>query len=159
MDTLTKLQKTILIIYAGSSYSSFRDNSLIELESKAKNYLNKSLNERRHGGGCALMIMQDIVYENSDDKLIPFDPKKIDEVLKKAWLSIAMGFEITCLILKPKILLPILRFFYAPSIKDASFSSWVAKYNNELSMFVSLIDGLENLEKCDIYKIIFKERD
>jgi hypothetical protein len=160
MNTLTKLQKTILTIYAGSAYSSFRDNNLTELEAKAKKYLDKSSNKplERHGGGCALNIMHGIVYENLDNKqLVPFNPKEIDDISKKAWLSVAIGFEITYLILTPKILLPILRLFYAPSIKDAGFAAWVAKYKEELSLFVSLIDGLENLQGCDIYDIIFKE--
>lgn len=157
MNTVTKLQKTIITIYAGNTYSAFRDNNLSELESKADKYLKKVSHESlpHYGGGCALMIMEKALSGTWN-----YGGKKVDDALIKVWLAIALGFELTCLSVKltPKILLPAVRLFAAPHIKDNNFSAWIAQYQNELSMYISLIDGLDNLHKdCDIYKIIFEK--
>jgi hypothetical protein len=157
MDTVTKLQKTIITIYAGNAYSAFRDNNLSELQSKTDKYLKKVLKESwsHYGGGCALMIMEKVLSGTWK-----YGEETLDDTQKKAWLAIALGLELTCWSVKsaPKILLPVVRLFAAPHIKDRNFSTWIAQYKSEVSRYISLIDGLGNLrDDCDIYKIIFEK--
>ncbi len=154
MTELTKLQKLIILLYAGNAYSAYRDNSLTELFSKSKAYLDKYSNQpmKQYGGGCALYIMKQVLAGE-----IKYNEKEISDELKKVWLSIAIGFELTSTSLElPKYLLPIVRLFAAPHIKDKGFSEWVAKYNQELSVYISLINGLENIQKnCDVHQTVF----
>ena len=155
MNTVTKLQKTIITIYAGNAYSAFRDNDLEELKSRADKYLKKVSKESlpHYGGGCALMIM-----EKALSGTWKYGEEKVDDTLIKVWLAIALGFELTSLSVKssPKILLPVVRLFVAPHIRDTNFSTWTSQYQNELFMYIRLIDGLDNLPRdCDIKKIIF----
>ena len=154
MTDLTKLQRLIILLYAGNAYSAYRDNSLTELISKSKAYLDKYSSQpmKQYGGGYALMVMEKVLSGE-----MKYEDKGINDELKKAWLSIAIGFELTNTSLElPKFLLPIVRLFAAPHIKDKGFSEWVAKYNQELSNCISLINGLENIQKnCDVHQIVF----
>lgn len=158
MDTVTKLQKIIITIYLGYAYSTYRDNDLSRLKLKAKKYLDKFSDKpyEQYGGGMSLMIMKKVL--SGDFK---YDGVEIDDTLKKMWLSMAIGFDLTCLSspkTKPKMLLQAIRLFAVPPINDESFSAWVAKYKEELSVYIKLIDGLDDLQEgCDIYKIIFEE--
>ena len=148
---LSKKQRYILTIYYGYAYSMERDLSTEKMEEKAIKFIKKYGSElNQNGGGYALMMMEKALEGNGND-----------ESRKRAMLAVAIGFEMTCCMVKlwPSFMLPICRFMLAPPCKDIGFRTWTKKNEELINYGISLLVGLENFSnEIHPWEIIFNTK-